>query len=122
LAGYRVILIEDNPDVLDATCALLEQWGCAVQPHPTIPAHFEPADLIIADYDLGDRTLGTSAILAIREKLGSILPAILMTGHADAVVSRKGVDEGIQILAKPVQPAILRSILSTFRAASHNEI
>ena len=120
LAGYRVILIEDNPDVLDATCALLEQWGCAVQPHPTIPARVEPADLIIADYDLGDRTLGTSAILVIREKLGSTLPAILMTGHAEAIANQQNFDEGIQILAKPVQPAMLRSILSTFRAASHN--
>lgn len=121
LAGYRIILIEDNPDVLDATCSLLEQWGCEVQSHQGIPGHVEPADLIIADYDLGNQTLGTSAIRSIRQRLGSSLPAILMTGHADAAARKQKGDEGIQILAKPVQPAMLRSILSTFRVASRSQ-
>jgi signal transduction histidine kinase/CheY-like chemotaxis protein len=120
MAGYRVILIEDNIDVLDATSALLTQWGCDVQPHPTLPDTVESADLIIADYDLGNKVLGTDAIRSIRSRLGTMIPAILMTGHAEAVVSKQPLDDGIQVLAKPVQPATLRSIVSTLRIAARN--
>ncbi|MFZ1366801.1 ATP-binding protein [Sphingorhabdus sp.] len=121
MAGYRVILIEDNIDVLHATCALLQQWGCEVQSHSTIPDRFGRCDLIIADYDLGNQELGTDAIRAIRAKLGSTIPAILMTGYAEAVVSKQTIDEGIQVLAKPVPPAMLRSTVSTLRIALRNQ-
>jgi hypothetical protein len=38
-----------------------------------------------------------------------------MTGYAEAVVSKQTIDEGIQVLAKPVPPAMLRSTVSTLR-------
>jgi len=79
------------------------------------------ADLIIADFDLGDQLLGTDAIATIRKKLGSSIPAILMTGHAGQLVNDQLVSDDIQILAKPVQPAMLRSILSAFRIGSRQQ-
>ena len=121
LSDFRVILIEDNQDVLDATQALLERWGCHVQAHASMPTVVHTADLIIADFDLGDQLLGTDAIATIRKKLGSSIPAILMTGHAGQLVNDRLVSDDIQILAKPVQPAMLRSILSAFRIGSRQQ-
>jgi signal transduction histidine kinase len=121
LAGFRVILIEDDRDVLDATRQLLERWGCEVQASPGIPLATEPADLIIADFDLGKGELGTVAIADIRRSLGTSPPAILLTGHAEALVRDQVVTSDIQILAKPVQPAMLRSIISAFRLAGRNQ-
>ena len=122
LSGYRVILIEDNPDVLAATQALLEQWGCEVQPHLALPTHVEPADLIIADHDLGQETLGTDAITAIRIMTSQMLPAILISGHAEAVIKKQILEVGITVLAKPVQPATLRSMLSSMRITGRDQV
>lgn len=121
-SNFRVILVEDDLDVLNATAAMLRHWGCDVQAYTEPPVSFQAADVIIADFDLGNKRLGTEAIRVIRKGLESNVPAILMTGHAEAIANQQNFDEGIQVLAKPVQPAMLRSILSTFRAASYNKI
>ena len=117
LAGFRVILIEDDRDVLAATQQLLERWGCVVQPSAGLPAHVQAADLIIADFDLGKGILGTDVVSAIRKQLGASLPAILLTGHAEARVRQQIAIDDIHVLAKPAQPATLRSVLSAFRIA-----
>lgn len=119
--GFRVILIEDDRDVLDATRRLLERWGCAVQAHPGLPTTAGAADLIIADFDLGNDVRGTDVIAAIRKILGVAVPAILLTGHADTVVVDQSDNLATQIIAKPVQPAMLRSILSAFRITSRHQ-
>ncbi len=121
LSGFRVILIEDDRDVLEATRQLLERWNCVVQAFSSRPQGVEPADLIIADFDLGQGELGTKAISEIRRHLGTDIPAILLTGHAEARVRERVGDDDIQILAKPVQPAVLRSVLSAFRLAGRKQ-
>jgi signal transduction histidine kinase len=121
LSGFRVILIEDDRDVLEATRQLLERWNCVVQAFSSRPQGVEPADLIIADFDLGQGELGTKAISEIRRHLGVDIPAILLTGHAEVRVRERIGDDDIQILAKPVQPAVLRSVLSAFRLAGRKQ-
>jgi signal transduction histidine kinase len=120
--GFRVILIEDDRDVLEATQQLLSRWGCVVQSFTGPPTDVEPADLIIADFDLGHGARGTEVIAAIRLELGFSIPAILLTGHAESLVREQSVDDGIQILSKPVQPAVLRSVLSAFRIARSSQL
>lgn len=115
LADIRVILIEDDVDVLEATAGLLERWGCKVQAHSKMPSAVHNADIIISDFDLGVGATGTEAINAIRSQLGRSIPAILMTGHAEADVRRNISMEHIILLMKPVNPATLRSTLSTIR-------
>ncbi|RDV02543.1 response regulator [Sphingorhabdus pulchriflava] len=121
LSGFRVILIEDDHDVRDATDELLKRWGCHVQSHPGMPTGIETADLIIADFDLGNQLLGTEVIRSIRQDLGQAIPAILLTGHADAKVKKLVDGDDIQIFSKPVQPAKLRSMLSALRIANRDE-
>ena len=121
LSGFRVILIEDDRDVRDATVELLQRWGCHVQAHHGMPADIEMADLIIADFDLGNQLLGTEVIRSIRKDLRQAIPAILLTGHADAKVKKLVGDDDIQIFSKPVQPAKLRSMLSALRIANRDE-
>jgi signal transduction histidine kinase/CheY-like chemotaxis protein len=115
LARLRVILIEDDLDVLDATAQLLRKWGCVVQAAPGLPQNPIDADAIVADFDLGNGTKGADAIEAIRHKLGRLVPAILVTGHAEDSVKRQIQGPDIGLLTKPVQPATLRSTLSSIR-------
>ena len=121
LAGLRVILIEDDIDVLDATEALLNRWGCAVQAYATIPGEPADADIVISDFDLGTGSTGTEAIAAIRAKLMRTLPAILMTGHTEERLRQHMTADDITLLAKPVQPATLRSVLSSLRIGQHHQ-
>ena len=121
LAGLRVILIEDDIDVLDATEALLNRWGCTVQAYATIPGEPADADIVISDFDLGTGSTGTEAIAAIRAKLMRTLPAILMTGHTEERLRQHMTADDITLLAKPVQPATLRSVLSSLRIGQYNQ-
>lgn len=115
LEGMRIVLVEDETDVLVATTQMLEKWGSIVQPWSAKPTGIGPVDAIVADYDLGGGVTGMDVIAAIRMQAGADVPALIMTGHAEERV-RENIDQpGILILAKPVQPASLRSTLSTMR-------
>ncbi len=120
LAGLRVILIEDDINVLEATETLLSRWGCMVQAFAKMPEQVEDADMVISDFDLGVGTTGTQAIAAIRTQLTQSLPAILMTGHAEENLHHHNTLNDVIVLAKPVQPAALRSVLSSIRTREFN--
>ena len=115
LAGFRVVLIEDDRDVLAATAALLRGWGCEVQDFDSLPEAVEPTDLILTDFDLGNGMTGTWCISHIRWLTGTEIPAIVMTGHDEARV-RSLIDlPRVQLMTKPLRPSALRSLLSSVR-------
>ena len=120
LADIRVVLIEDDTDVLEATAGLLKRWGCVVQTFSKIPSEVSDADVIVSDFDLGFGATGTLAIDSVRLQLGRTVPAILMTGHSEADVRDRIVAEETILLMKPVNPATLRSTLSTIRLGRFN--
>lgn len=113
LNGLRVLLIEDDTDVLMATALLLERWGCIVQRADTLPEHPTACDVIISDYDLNAQVTGAECIARIRQVLGVQLPALLLTGHDIKAIRSRISDPNLPILAKPVRPAELRSLLTS---------
>ena len=119
LKGMRILLIEDDPDVLDATTELLMSWGCEVQPFTGIPQQWQPCDLIIVDFDIGGGVTGADCIAAVRAQAGlrsePNIPAIVMTGHDEVRVSGILDDDRIPILKKPIRPAEMRSSIAAMR-------
>ena len=115
LAGFRIVLIEDDRDVLAATAALLKGWGCLVQDFDTMPDTVELADLILTDFDLGSGITGTRCIAHIRSITGTETPAIIMTGHDEARVRSLIELPRVQLMTKPLRPSALRSLLSSVR-------
>ncbi|MBS7545541.1 hybrid sensor histidine kinase/response regulator [Ancylobacter oerskovii] len=109
--GLRVLLVEDDEDVLLATASLLRNWGCVVHAETAIPARKVSCDLLITDFDLGNKTTGTECIAKVREVNGWKVPAVIMSGHDDARIREEIADPEIPILSKPVRPAELRSVL-----------
>lgn len=109
----RVLLVEDDQDVLLATASLLRNWGCLVHAETAIPENADLAqcDLLITDFDLGNKTTGTECIARVRELNGWKVPAVIMSGHDDARIRDEVGDPEIPILSKPVRPAELRSVL-----------
>ncbi|MCK9549242.1 hybrid sensor histidine kinase/response regulator [Aquamicrobium sp.] len=110
--GYRILLVEDDPIVLAATSSLLEKWGCTVSQASGIPQEgSEDCDLIITDFDLGEKTTGSDCIAEIRRRARRDIPAIIMTGHDPDTVRAIAGDSDFFILSKPVRPAELRSVV-----------
>ena len=111
LTGLKVCLVEDDHNVLLATQALLERWGCDVQAESSGRDLVSDCDIIVADYDLGNHATGIECIDALREQRGWAVPALILTGHDVEKIQAALHDRQIAILSKPVRPAELRGVL-----------
>lgn len=112
LRGRRILLIDDDPTVLEATATLLEKWGCIVQPATGLPTRPTGCDAIICDFDLGGGTNGLQIIDAVRALEGRTVPAAILSGRSEAGALDAAEAAGIPYLAKPVRPAELRGMLT----------
>ncbi|WP_194790773.1 hybrid sensor histidine kinase/response regulator [Pseudomonas sp. UFMG81] len=115
LDGLRVCLVEDDHNVLQATCALLQRWGCEVQAETSPEGLVSDCDVIVADYDLGPQATGIDCIDRLRAQRGYAVPALIMTGHEIDRLQGALQARGIAVLAKPVRPAELRLALRALR-------
>ncbi len=115
LHDLRVLLVEDDIDVLDATAHLLRSWGAQVAAWSTVPPQAQPCDLIVTDFDIGGGMTGADCI-ALHRHVSPPPMAIVMTGHDEMAIEEIIADAGILILKKPVQPAELRSAIAALRS------
>ncbi|UST72321.1 ATP-binding protein [Pseudomonas siliginis] len=115
LTGLKVCLVEDDRNVLLATSALLERWGCVVQAEWSAEGLVTDCDIIVADYDLGTHTTGIECIDEVRRQRGWAVPAMIITGHDVEKIQAALHDRQIAILSKPVRPAELRATLRALR-------
>lgn len=114
-----ILVIEDEPDVLESTCLLLESWGFKALPASDcdeallrLSEWSRKPDLILADYRLQSGTTGAQAINRIRTRLKSALPAIILTGDTAPERLRQAKASGHGLLHKPVQPMILHQMIN----------
>ncbi|UST98530.1 ATP-binding response regulator [Pseudomonas siliginis] len=115
LTGLKVCLVEDDRNVLLATSALLERWGCVVQAESSAEDLVTDCDIIVADYDLGTHATGIECIDEVRRRRGWAVPAMIITGHDVEKIQAALHDRQIAILSKPVRPAELRATLRALR-------
>ncbi|WP_404939694.1 hybrid sensor histidine kinase/response regulator [Pseudomonas atacamensis] len=115
LTGLKVCLVEDDRNVLLATSALLERWGCVVQGEGSAEDLVTDCDIIVADFDLGTHATGIECIDEVRRRRGWAVPAMIITGHDVEKIQAALHDRQIAILSKPVRPAELRATLRTLR-------
>lgn len=120
-----VVVIEDEPDVLESTKLLLESWGYRVfgardgdAAMRLLPNIGKMPDLILADYRLQNGATGGQAISRIRTRLKRSVPAIILTGDTAPERLRQAQSSGHGLLHKPVQPAALRQMIEELLAAS----
>ncbi|KAA5840138.1 response regulator [Pseudomonas chlororaphis] len=118
LTGLKVCLVEDDRNVLLATSALLERWGCVVQAELCGRDLVSDCDVIVADYDLGNHATGIECIDSLRRQRGWAVPALILTGHEVEKIQAALHDRNIAILSKPVRPAELRGSLRALRQQS----
>jgi CheY-like chemotaxis protein len=118
LTGLTVLYLENSPDSLDAMSALLNNWGCKVNMCATyeqavneIRQNIQSCDLILADYRLDESKTGLD-FLDFASELDENITGILVTAEQDLSIKNTALDNGHIFLAKPVEPAALRGILT----------
>lgn len=123
LRGRRVLVLDDDPTILEAMRALLSAWDCRVacagsftQAIRDAAASGRAPDLIIADYDLGSDLNGIDAVEAIRARLKTEIPAVIITADRETHVMHAAGSRGLGLLHKPVQPARLRALMGLLLA------
>ena len=115
-----VIVVDDDPLVLESLSGLLRQWGCrvvaAATPSTVIAslANEEPPDLIICDLQLAGGCSGIAAIAELREAFRATIPAFLISGDTAPERLRDAQQGGYHLLHKPVRPMKLRAVLSEY--------
>jgi CheY-like chemotaxis protein len=119
LFGTKVLLIENDTDVLWAMTSLLERWQCVVRQATATDEALDllgdtawVPDIVIADQHLNDGDLGTHTIAEVRDYLGRIVPALIITADPSDTVVKAARSAGIELMRKPVKPAQLRALLA----------
>ena len=117
--GKFVVVIDDDPLVLDAMRGVLKSWGCSVLTAKSDSAALaalareeRQPDLIISDYRLGDARTGFEVIELLRGAIGADIPAFLISGDTAPERLREASASGYYLLHKPVLPMTLRSVVS----------
>jgi CheY-like chemotaxis protein len=113
--GKLVVVVEDDPLVLEATGSLLSSWGCRVVAAKCCVDAIvklrdlgERPDLIVCDYRLPHGPNGVDAIKMLRG--ASRIPAFLISADASSPSDEDG-GSGYRLLHKPVDPKKLRALL-----------
>jgi len=119
----RVLLVEDDAGVRDATRMLLAVEGYRVTAVASKSEALRSAreegspELLITDYHLGGGELGTDVIAAVRDSVGAEVKAVLVTGDTSTLVKRMSSDPQLRIASKPINAEELLAILAALLAA-----
>jgi signal transduction histidine kinase/CheY-like chemotaxis protein len=111
-----VLVVDDDPMVLEAMRGLLERWGYRAitgASHEAIEALIAAApkpDLIIADFHLSGGRTGMETIAHVRAAFGTQIPAFLVSGDTSPERLQQARAQGYTLLHKPVSPMTLRSL------------
>jgi CheY-like chemotaxis protein len=119
VSGKLIVIIDDDPLVLDGTCGLLRSWGCTVVTANSGSATLaslvdprRPPDLIISDLRLSHGETGIQAIAAVRSTSRNPIPAFLVSGDTGPEAMREARSSGYHLLHKPVDPMALRTMIN----------
>jgi signal transduction histidine kinase len=118
-----VLLVDNDPEVLQAMLELLEQWGCEVLPARTIEQAIQQCraqkpDILLLDYHLDRHDTG----LMVRDLLAPVLgnlPCIILTADRSEEVRNEILNSGCQVLHKPIRPLALKSAMASMLPKRH---
>ena len=118
LQGRRVLVLDDEISVREAMRQLLERWGCEVittsspeEAEARLGAEGRLPELLIVDYRLRRHASGIETIGRLRERAGTAIPALVITGDTAPDRLREAQVSGYPLLHKPVMPGSLRAAM-----------
>ncbi len=109
LGDSRVLVVDDDVEVLEATVNLLKKWGCVVTGSESFPVPLPDVDVVLSDYELGSDD-GLKRLVELKQTHPEIL-TVLISGNSSVELRDAASAAGIPLLHKPVRPVKLRSLL-----------
>ena len=114
--GGRILIVDDEPAVAEATGLLLELEGFEVQVASCEREALEHAlahapDLIISDYHLRGGETGVGVVTAVRTRLRTRIPAVFVTGDTGKSAFAQSKMEDARVLSKPVRADDLLALI-----------
>ena len=117
--GKLVVVIDDDPLVLEGMGGLFRSWGCHVVTADTdgtalaaLAKLNDTPDLIVSDYHLPSGKTGIEVIEQLRTAWSAHIPAFLISGDTNPEPLREAQAKGFHLLHKPVEPMALRAMFN----------
>ncbi|MBS0251855.1 MAG: hybrid sensor histidine kinase/response regulator [Proteobacteria bacterium] len=118
LVSRKIIIVDDDLDVLAAMQSLLTRWGADVRPARDVEdvseiladPEFSPA-IVLADYHLKEGLFGIDIVSGIRSRISANIPAILITADRTPATAEAALRSRCELLLKPVRPGELRALM-----------
>jgi len=119
LFGTNVLVLENEPDVLEGMRTLLSGWGA----HVIAVRDFDSAEkiyrtqlkvpsLALIDYHLDIDQNGIEVFKRMQQMWGRKVPGIVITADHTQQARSHAMEEGLLMLPKPVKPAALRALMT----------
>jgi len=120
ISGAHVLVVDNEPQALDALRRVLEGWGCSVDAAADgdVAEHAmaaRDAALWLLDYHLDAGDTGLALHARLRARFGG-RPTLILSADATDAVRRHVADQGLGLLQKPVRPLALKSVLDRLLA------
>jgi len=117
LPGRRLLVVDNEVDILHSMAALLGQWGCEVVTAVDLAEALQrlqgkAPEVILADFHLDHGVLGCQVIQQLRDEFSRPIPALIISADRSDACRRELQALGAPLLNKPVKPGKLRAVLS----------
>ncbi len=119
----KILIIDDDANVIDATQSLLSRWGYDVRVASTevemidrLADKWRP-EIAVADYKLSNSDgqdngkTGLDLLDSLRELTGTPTHGLILSADTQPAFLKEMQDRDIQLLTKPLKPAQLRSVI-----------
>jgi len=125
-ADITIVVIDDEPLILDAIRMILECWGYTVvggisgqEALGQLTKSNRVPDLIFCDYLLGEGEKGLATIAMLREAFSTEIPAFLITGITSPEHIETMQASGLPYMYKPLDHNKLRAALTQFTSSKY---
>lgn len=122
LAGLRALAVDNDPQALAALAETLRRWGCEVataadEAGARAALREAPAQLWLFDFHLDRDDTGVALAQRLEPEFGAP-PCLLLSADTGAQVRAAVHAAGRSLLAKPVKPLALKSVLDRLLSAA----
>jgi signal transduction histidine kinase len=120
-APLSVLVVDNDPQALSALAGVLAGWGYRVTSAGEHRGAFDamqsaPASLWLFDYHLDDGDTGVALANRLAERFGP-RPTLILSADIGEAVRRAVHEAGLPLIAKPMKPLALKSVLDRLLAS-----
>ncbi len=118
IPGSYVVVVDDEPSVLQGLLELLKNWGCLVEGGRSgaelmraVNQNERLPDLLITDLRLANGETGLDMARLLHQSMSAQMPVLILTGDPIATVALDDPRVPMKLIHKPIVTSALREVL-----------